>query len=157
MSFQKGNLAVWFAISLAQFHTTMKKNVHLCTSPFCSSNTKKRLDTKLWENLQKNQKKITKNFRYIKWKKSWTIYYIRLKFCGLVFFPYKPSLEIPGTLSSDTRYPKNHSEVSPTLWDFWNGLWNRKTHGIKGQLGVPLTVYPWYLLCSVGVVGDYSP
>ena len=25
---------------------------------------------------------------------------------------------------------------------------------IKGQLGVPLTVYPWYLLCSLGILGD---
>ena len=27
----------------------------------------------------------------------------------------------------------------------------------KGQLGVPLTVYPWYLLCSPGILGDYNP
>ena len=27
----------------------------------------------------------------------------------------------------------------------------------KGQLGVPLKVYPWYLLCSLGVLGDYNP
>ena len=27
----------------------------------------------------------------------------------------------------------------------------------KGQLGVPLTVYPWYLLCSLGILGDYNP
>ena len=26
----------------------------------------------------------------------------------------------------------------------------------KGQLGVPLTVYPWYLLCSLGILGDYG-
>ena len=26
---------------------------------------------------------------------------------------------------------------------------------IKGQLGVPLTRYPWYLLCSLGILGDY--
>ena len=26
----------------------------------------------------------------------------------------------------------------------------------KGQLGVPLTVYPWYLLCSLGILGDYN-
>ena len=25
---------------------------------------------------------------------------------------------------------------------------------IKGQLGVPLTVYPWYLLGSLGILGD---
>ena len=24
-------------------------------------------------------------------------------------------------------------------------------------LGVPLTVYPWYLLCSPGILGDYNP
>ena len=24
---------------------------------------------------------------------------------------------------------------------------------VKGQLGVPLTVYPWYLLCSLGIQG----
>ncbi len=28
---------------------------------------------------------------------------------------------------------------------------------IKGQSGVPLTVYPWYLLCSLGILGDYNP
>ena len=27
----------------------------------------------------------------------------------------------------------------------------------KGQLGVPLTVYPWHLLCSLGILGDYNP
>ena len=26
----------------------------------------------------------------------------------------------------------------------------------KGQLGVPVTVYPWYLLCSLGILGDYN-
>ena len=33
----------------------------------------------------------------------------------------------------------------------------QKTIEIKGQLGVPLTMYPWYLLCSVGILGDYNP
>ena len=33
-----------------------------------------------------------------------------------------------------------------TLWSFF-----------KGQLGVPLTVYPWYLLCSLGIIVDYKP
>ena len=28
---------------------------------------------------------------------------------------------------------------------------------IKGQLGVPLTVYPLYLLCSLGILGDNLP
>ena len=27
----------------------------------------------------------------------------------------------------------------------------------KGQLGVPLTVYPLYFLCSLGILGDYHP
>ena len=27
----------------------------------------------------------------------------------------------------------------------------------RAQLGVPLKVYPWYLLCSLGVLGDYNP
>ena len=27
----------------------------------------------------------------------------------------------------------------------------------KGQLGVSPTVYPWYLLCSLGILGDYNP
>ena len=27
----------------------------------------------------------------------------------------------------------------------------------RGQLGVPLTVYLWYLLCSLGILGDYNP
>jgi len=26
-----------------------------------------------------------------------------------------------------------------------------------GQLGVPLTVYSWYLLCSLRILGDYNP
>ena len=25
----------------------------------------------------------------------------------------------------------------------------------KGQLGVPLAAYPWYLLCSPGILGDF--
>ena len=28
---------------------------------------------------------------------------------------------------------------------------------IKGQLGVPLAVYPWYLLCSLLILGDSNP
>ena len=28
---------------------------------------------------------------------------------------------------------------------------------LKGQLDVPLTVYPWYLLGSLGILGDYNP
>ncbi len=28
---------------------------------------------------------------------------------------------------------------------------------LKGQLDVPLTVYPWYLLCSLGILRDYNP
>ena len=32
-----------------------------------------------------------------------------------------------------------------------------KLQVIKGQLGVPLTVYPWYLLSSLGILGDYNP
>ena len=30
------------------------------------------------------------------------------------------------------------------------------TVNIKGQLGVPLTVYPRYLLCSLGILGSFS-
>ena len=32
-----------------------------------------------------------------------------------------------------------------------------KHPAVKGQWGVPLTVYPWYLLCSLGILGDYNP
>ena len=32
-----------------------------------------------------------------------------------------------------------------------------KLETIKGQWGVPLTVYPWYLLCSLGILGDNLP
>ena len=28
---------------------------------------------------------------------------------------------------------------------------------IKGQLGVPLIVYPCYLSCSLWILGDYNP
>ena len=31
-----------------------------------------------------------------------------------------------------------------------------KTLTFKGQLGVPLTVYPWYLLCSLRILGDQN-
>ena len=37
---------------------------------------------------------------------------------------------------------------------------NNVLQTFKVQLGVPLTVYPWYLLillCSLGVLGDYNP
>ena len=34
----------------------------------------------------------------------------------------------------------------------------KQTSSVKGQLGVPLTyMYPWYLLCSLGILGDYNP
>ena len=32
-----------------------------------------------------------------------------------------------------------------------------KLDSLKGQWGVPLTVYPWYLLCSLGILGDNLP
>ena len=35
--------------------------------------------------------------------------------------------------------------------------WICLTAKVKGQLGVPLTLYPWYLLCSLGILGDYNP
>ena len=33
----------------------------------------------------------------------------------------------------------------------------QKNPAFKGQWGVPLTVYPWYLLCSLGILGDNLP
>ena len=36
-------------------------------------------------------------------------------------------------------------------------LRNENGLSIKGQLGVPLTVYKGYLLCSLGILGDYNP
>ena len=44
------------------------------------------------------------------------------------------------------------------LWGCTLDDWGRVLDGspIKGQLGVPLTVYPWYLLCSPGILGDYN-
>ena len=38
--------------------------------------------------------------------------------------------------------------------DWLNFVSFSKLDKIKGQLGVPLTVYPWYLLCSLGILGD---
>ena len=38
-----------------------------------------------------------------------------------------------------------------------NGCKKKRIRGfdpIKGQLGVPLTMYPWYLLDSLGILGD---
>ena len=37
-------------------------------------------------------------------------------------------------------------------WYPWDGTLN-----IKGPWGVPVTVYPWYLLCSLGILGDNLP
>ena len=36
-------------------------------------------------------------------------------------------------------------------------VWVSQLFNFKGQVGVPLTVYPWYLLCSLGILGDYNP
>ena len=33
---------------------------------------------------------------------------------------------------------------------------NLQNPRFKGQLGVPLTVYPWYLSYSLGILGDYT-
>ena len=35
--------------------------------------------------------------------------------------------------------------------DEWTG------GSFKGQLGVPLTMYPWYLVGSLGILGGYFP
>ena len=35
--------------------------------------------------------------------------------------------------------------------------WVKNVPGFKGQFGVPLAVYPWYLLCSLGILVDYHP
>ena len=32
-----------------------------------------------------------------------------------------------------------------------------KVLDFKGQLGVPLTAYPWYLFCPLGILGDSTP
>ena len=47
-----------------------------------------------------------------------------------------------------------------TILSYWvsayfQGLWLLVS--VKGQWGVPLTVYPWYLLCSLGILGDNLP
>ena len=36
-------------------------------------------------------------------------------------------------------------------------FFHQRTSFFKGQLSVPLTVYPWYLWCSLGILGDYNP
>ena len=36
-------------------------------------------------------------------------------------------------------------------------IWDWKIPSIKGQLGVPLTVYLWYLLYSLEILGDNLP
>ncbi len=38
----------------------------------------------------------------------------------------------------------------------WNCSMRYFEATFKGQLGVPLAVYPWYLLCSLGILGDYN-
>ena len=50
-----------------------------------------------------------------------------------------------------------------TTYDTWDdppskpSFLGKGHQGIKGQLGVPLRLYPWYLLCSLGIFGDYNP
>ncbi len=47
--------------------------------------------------------------------------------------------------------------MQPTMsgMGFWAGDAKRgDLTCIKGQLGVPLTMYPWYLLDSLGILGD---
>ncbi len=46
--------------------------------------------------------------------------------------------------------------LEPTMMGCKRWL-QKKQKCIKGQWGVPLTVYPWYLLCSLGILGDYNP
>ena len=45
------------------------------------------------------------------------------------------------------------------LWLPAIGAWHRICPFclFKGQWGVPLTVYPWHLLCFLGILGDYNP
>ena len=45
----------------------------------------------------------------------------------------------------------------PRVWEGERYIFFRYLETIKGQWGVPLTVYPWYLLCSLGILGDYNP
>ena len=70
----------------------------------------------------------------------------------------------PGNLTCIPVYPKNHAlehVISGfTLWHHWVSMYVKLRGGggsFKGELGVPLTVYPGYLLCSLGILGDYNP
>ena len=45
--------------------------------------------------------------------------------------------------------------VNPGLEQGYIGDYNPQLY-IKGQLRVPLTVYPWYLLYSLGILGYYN-
>ena len=38
-----------------------------------------------------------------------------------------------------------------------HSVWKPREWNIKEQLGVPLKAYPWYLLCSLGILGDHLP
>ena len=49
-----------------------------------------------------------------------------------------------------------HKKNTFGIWMYLVCLFGTK-RGFKGQLGVPLTVYPWYLLCSLGILGDNLP
>ncbi len=51
---------------------------------------------------------------------------------------------------------------NPTYNPYINGLINGNCcffhpYKFKGQWDVPLTAYPWYLLCSLGILGDNLP
>ena len=59
-----------------------------------------------------------------------------------------------GVLYLLTRAKSSDESPSTLAMDIWS---SGNVAGVKGQLGVPLTVYPWYLLCSLGILGDYNP
>ena len=76
------------------------------------------------------------------WTKACMYIYIYFKILKTIL-----SLSIHTLESLDRiRFRSQKETIVQLRWSF------------KGQLGVPLTyVYPWYLLCSLGILGDYNP
>ena len=75
--------------------------------------------------------KFHQKFRYLKWRNP---HLCKRYGYGRYGYGNPDPLKQP-----NTRYFRKPSKLG--TWTLW----------FKGQLGVPLTVYPWYLLCSLGI------
>ncbi len=138
-----------------------RKLWHLVTSIFS--------DLKLRENGIKKNKKITTHHK----TQSWTLLDEALALLfGLVFFLMHDHLDFHGLQGDGNTWRLEEvgwlAAVFRPIWEksaqliscMDRSVFSHFPAGFKGQLGVPLTVYPWYLLCCLGILGDlgdYNP